>query len=205
MLLVLRNQDQIARRHIDDFDAIGQPGLATAFGEEMKEHDMLSAGKPLFDARQAAFAADAPRGGEFGVEVERAFEADRLQNVRQGIHGVSGKNGGVAAVFVAKLGKPVRRIELIWGRMLGFMTIVTVLVFVFGGISLACADELAAGSRLGLAVCGYGAVFWGVRLALQAVFDAKPHLTAWWLRAGYHVLTVLFLSFTAVYGYAALR
>ena len=32
--------------------------------------------------------------------------------------------------------KPVRRIELIWGRMLGFMTIVTVLVLVFGAISL---------------------------------------------------------------------
>lgn len=32
--------------------------------------------------------------------------------------------------------KPVRRIELIWGRMLGFMTIVTVLVAIFGGISL---------------------------------------------------------------------
>ncbi|WP_406693423.1 hypothetical protein V5E97_20575 [Singulisphaera sp. Ch08] len=32
--------------------------------------------------------------------------------------------------------KPVRRIELIWGRMLGFMTIVTFLVLVFGGISL---------------------------------------------------------------------
>jgi len=32
--------------------------------------------------------------------------------------------------------KPVRRIELIWGRMLGFMTIVTALVLVFGAISL---------------------------------------------------------------------
>ena len=32
--------------------------------------------------------------------------------------------------------KPVRRLELIWGRMLGFMAIVTVLVLVFGGISL---------------------------------------------------------------------
>jgi hypothetical protein len=32
--------------------------------------------------------------------------------------------------------KPVRRIELIWGRILGFMAIVTVLVFVFYGISL---------------------------------------------------------------------
>lgn len=32
--------------------------------------------------------------------------------------------------------KPVRRLELIWGRMLGFMTLVTGLVVVFGGISL---------------------------------------------------------------------
>ncbi|MHC5538280.1 ABC transporter permease [Singulisphaera rosea] len=32
--------------------------------------------------------------------------------------------------------KPVRRIELIWGRMLGFMAIVTFLVAIFGGISL---------------------------------------------------------------------
>ncbi len=32
--------------------------------------------------------------------------------------------------------KPVRRIELIWGRMIGFMTIITVLVLAFGGISL---------------------------------------------------------------------
>ena len=33
--------------------------------------------------------------------------------------------------------KPVRRLELIWGRMLGFMTIVTLLTLVFGLISLA--------------------------------------------------------------------
>jgi hypothetical protein len=32
--------------------------------------------------------------------------------------------------------KPVRRLELVWGRMLGFMTMVTVLVALFGGISL---------------------------------------------------------------------
>ena len=32
--------------------------------------------------------------------------------------------------------KPVRRIELVWGRMLGFMTIVTVLTLIFGGVSL---------------------------------------------------------------------
>jgi hypothetical protein len=70
-------------------------------------------------------------------------------------------------------------------------------------ISLTCADELATGSRLARAVCIYGTLFWGIRLALQAVLDAKPHLTAWWLTAGYHTLTVLFLFNTAVYAYAA--
>lgn len=78
-------------------------------------------------------------------------------------------------------------------------------IVALGAISLVCADELAVGSRLGRAVCLYGAAFWGVRLGLQAVFDVKPHLTVWWLTAGYHTLTVLFTSFTAVYGYAALR
>ena len=77
-------------------------------------------------------------------------------------------------------------------------------IIALGAISLACADELAAGSRLARAVCGYGAVFWGVRLGLQAVFDVKPHLTARWLAVGYHALTVLFLFFTVVYAYAAL-
>ena len=77
-------------------------------------------------------------------------------------------------------------------------------IVALGLMSLTCADDLAAGSRLGRAVCGYGVLFWGVRVSLQAVFDVKPHLTTWWLTAGYHTLTVLFVFFTIVYGYAAL-
>lgn len=72
-----------------------------------------------------------------------------------------------------------------------------------GAVSVFCGAELASGSRLGRAVCGYIAVFWGVRLALQAVVDAKPFLTTWWLRAGYHLLTLLFAGFTVVFGFAA--
>jgi hypothetical protein len=37
------------------------------------------------------------------------------------------------------------------------------------------------------------------------VLDVKAHLTAWWLAAGYHALTALFLSFTLLYGYAAVH
>jgi hypothetical protein len=44
-----------------------------------------------------------------------------------------------------------------------------------------------------------------VRLGLQAVFDVTPHLTAWWLKVGYHLLTGLFLFFTAVYALAVVR
>ena len=29
--------------------------------------------------------------------------------------------------------KPVRRLELVWGRILGFMTLVTVIIALFGG------------------------------------------------------------------------
>jgi len=47
--------------------------------------------------------------------------------------------------------------------------------------------------------------FWGIRVALQAVFDVKAYLTTWWLKAGYHVLTILSLSFTLIYGWAAVH
>ncbi len=75
-------------------------------------------------------------------------------------------------------------------------------IITLGALSLLCAEELASGSRLARLVCVYGALFWGVRLSLQAVLEVKPHLTAWWLKVGYHTLTVLFLFFTAVYIWA---
>jgi hypothetical protein len=74
-----------------------------------------------------------------------------------------------------------------------------------GLICIINAQELAAGSRLARCVCGYLAVFWGVRLALQTVLDVKEQLTAWWLHAGYHLITLLFAGFTAFFAFAALR
>jgi hypothetical protein len=77
-------------------------------------------------------------------------------------------------------------------------------IIALGVISIVNSVELAAGSRLARSVCGYNAVFWAVRLSLQPVLDVKEHLTAWWLTAGYHLLTLLFITFTAIYGLAAL-
>jgi hypothetical protein len=63
------------------------------------------------------------------------------------------------------------------------------------------ARELASGSGLARSFCAFAAAFWGIRLSLQPFLDVKQHLTTWWLRWGYHTLTVLFLTFTAVFGY----
>jgi hypothetical protein len=82
---------------------------------------------------------------------------------------------------------------------------VVLAIAAFGLISLFNAGELAGGSRLARWVCGYNAVFWGVRLALQWVFDVKEQLSNWWLRLGYYTLTILFAGFTLLYGFAALR
>jgi hypothetical protein len=78
-------------------------------------------------------------------------------------------------------------------------------IVALGLVSVSNAATLASGSPLARFVCGYIAVFWGIRLSLQAVLDVKDHLTTWWLKLGYHTLTVLFASFTAIFAYAALH
>lgn len=78
-------------------------------------------------------------------------------------------------------------------------------IIAFGLISVLHSGELAAGSGLARAFCAYVAVFWGVRVGLQWVFDVKGHLGKWWLKVGYHLLTLLFVGFTVVFGYAALQ
>ena len=81
---------------------------------------------------------------------------------------------------------------------------VVMCIVAFGVGSLLLADELASGTPLARSACGFVAVFWGVRVCLQPVFDAKPYLTKWWLKTGYHTLTVLFAALTLVYAFAAL-
>ena len=81
---------------------------------------------------------------------------------------------------------------------------VVLAIVAFGVGSLVYAPDLASGTRLARGCCAYMAVFWGIRVVLQGRFDAKPYLTTWWLHVGYHMLTVLFVGFTALYAIAAL-
>jgi hypothetical protein len=76
-------------------------------------------------------------------------------------------------------------------------------IVAFGALSIFNSSELASGSGMARGFCAYVAVFWRIRLGLQAVFDVKEQLSAWWLKAGYVVLTVIFAGLTVVYGWAA--
>lgn len=101
-------------------------------------------------------------------------------------------------VELARLPKLQRQMYWVYG---GYVVLAIV---AFGTISVLLAPDLAGGTPLARALAGYMAVFWGIRVTLQAVFDAKPHLTTWWLRLGYHALTLIFLAFTTIYALAAL-
>ena len=119
---------------------------------------------------------------------------------------------GQLGVLVAAAMVPV---QLDWRRELaGLSRLHRQMYWVYGGyvvlsivafalLSLLLSVELAGGSPLARGVSIYITLFWGLRLALQGVFDVKSHLTKWWLRGGYHLLTLLFLLFTVVYGCAA--
>lgn len=82
---------------------------------------------------------------------------------------------------------------------------IVLMIVGFGAVSVALPGELAAGAVLSRAVCGFIALFWGGRLAVQLFyFRAGPYLKNGFLRIGYNALTVLFVYFTAVYGASAL-
>jgi hypothetical protein len=90
-----------------------------------------------------------------------------------------------------------------WILVAGLYVVLNLIAF--GVISLCFSNELASGAPLARAFCAYVAIFWGVRLLIQFfVFDARPYLRNWFLTAGYHGLTVVFIWQTAVYGYAAI-
>ena len=102
-------------------------------------------------------------------------------------------------VELGSLGRLHRQMYWVYG---GYVVLAIV---AFSVMSLFHSTELAGGTGLARFVCGYIAIFWGVRLSLQAVFDVKAYLTAWWLKIGYHTLTELFAGFTIVYGLAAVQ
>ncbi len=75
----------------------------------------------------------------------------------------------------------------------------------FGTLSFFLATELASGTALARAVCGFLAVFWTVRLCVAAfVFDVSPYLTSPVRRIGYHATNIVFFLLPVIYGWVAL-
>ena len=93
----------------------------------------------------------------------------------------------------------LRRLFFVYGAFI-------VLVIVgFGTLTLRHAGAIASGEPLARAISGFIAIFWFARLIVQLlVFDCRQFLTNWFLRAGYHGLTLAFIYLTAVYAWAAI-
>lgn len=97
------------------------------------------------------------------------------------------------------LGEFLRRLVWVHGAYIVGM------IVAFAAVSLALPADLASGSPLARAICGFIALFWTARLAVQAfVFKADAIAHTPWLKAGYYGLTVVFAYFAVVYGFAAL-
>ena len=74
----------------------------------------------------------------------------------------------------------------------------------FGAVSFFLAPELASGTALARAVCGFLAIFWTMRLFVAVfVFDLSPYLTGAFRKIGYHAINVVFALLPAIYGWAA--
>jgi len=84
-------------------------------------------------------------------------------------------------------------------------TFIVIVILGFALVSLLNAPALSGGSPLARSVCGFIALFWLTRLVIQfALFDARPYLTKAALKLGHHSMTLLFVFFATVYGWAAI-
>jgi hypothetical protein len=75
----------------------------------------------------------------------------------------------------------------------------------FGLGTFLLADQLASGTPLARAVCGFMAIFWTLRfIAATFVFDLRPYLTTPWRRIGLAAANLVFTCLPIIYGWAAL-
>ena len=94
----------------------------------------------------------------------------------------------------------LRHLFWVYGFFIAFV------IAAFGTLTLLHAGALAAGEPLARGLCGFIAIFWLGRLGVQLfLFDARPFLTHWLLKLGYHALTIAFAFLGGVYAVAAMH
>jgi hypothetical protein len=82
---------------------------------------------------------------------------------------------------------------------------VVMVIIAFAVLTFRHADAMAAREPVARSLCLFIAIFWSARLLVQfAIFDARPFLTNWFYKTGFHALTIIFAFLTFVYGKAAL-
>ena len=82
---------------------------------------------------------------------------------------------------------------------------IVLVIIGFATLTLRHVDAMAAGEPLARSLCLFIAIFWAVRLVVQiAVFDARPFLTTWFYKLGYHTLTLTFACLLTIYSWAAI-
>ena len=87
-----------------------------------------------------------------------------------------------------------------------YYTFIGLCVISFGLGTFFLAEELASGTPMARAVCGFLAVFWTIRFVVGTfVFDLRSYLTSTWRRLGSTAANLVFTALPFVYGWAALR
>lgn len=87
-----------------------------------------------------------------------------------------------------------------------YYTFIGLCLISFGLGTFFLADELASGTVLARAACGFLAVYWTVRfVAGTFVFDLRPYLTNRWRRIGLFFANLVFTALPFVYGWAAFK
>lgn len=87
-----------------------------------------------------------------------------------------------------------------------YYTFIGLCLVAFGVGTFVLAEQLASGTLLARAVCGFLAVFWTIRfIAGTFVFDLRPYLTNAWRRAGLTAANIVFTCLPIIYGWVALK
>lgn len=85
-----------------------------------------------------------------------------------------------------------------------YYTFIGLCLVSFGLGTFLLAEELAAGTALARAVCGFLAVFWTIRLFVAYfVFDLRPYVTTGWHRVGLWLANAVFALLPFIYAWAA--
>jgi hypothetical protein len=100
---------------------------------------------------------------------------------------------------LAQLHPFLRRLFWVYGSFIVYV------IVGFSLLTMANAGAMAAGEPVARSLCLFIAIFWAARLVVQfAVFDARPFLTNWFYKMGYHGLTIIFATLVFLYSWAAI-